>query len=257
MLARLWWKDARQFWPIWALMAFVALAAQWVAMHYYRDDSRTGGLAFMALGWTCLYAFAVAAAAFAGERETRTLHLLDALPVERWRLWTAKVSFALVSTLALGLFLFAVAATGTDSWQSVKPWGGFFAGLVILLLVLGCGLFWSAALSNALLAGVLGVFSALLVAPTLNAWLGLNLEFGQNYLLQAAIATGALLGSGVLFLRSGPPRRPMVRPAAEAARSRPAETVRASHRLTGTPPRLLARGCEKSCSGSPSAWFAP
>ena len=85
----------RQFWPIWALMAFVGLAAQWVAIRYYRDDSRTGGLAFMALGWTCLYAFAVAAAAFAGERETRTLHLLDALPVERWRLWTAKVSFAL------------------------------------------------------------------------------------------------------------------------------------------------------------------
>ena len=74
-----------------------------------------GGMAVAALFWTCLYAFAVAAAAFAGERETRTLGLLDALPVERWRLWLAKSSFALASTLALGLVLFAAACAGHRS----------------------------------------------------------------------------------------------------------------------------------------------
>ncbi len=28
MFARLWWKDARQFWPIWVLLAVVSLAAR-------------------------------------------------------------------------------------------------------------------------------------------------------------------------------------------------------------------------------------
>ena len=89
MVARLWWKDARQFWPIWTLVAAVALAVQGLALHY--DYAEAGWAEWpWRLSWTCLYACAVAAAAFAGERENKTLSLLDALPVERWRLWLAK-----------------------------------------------------------------------------------------------------------------------------------------------------------------------
>src|SRR5271157_6018145 len=69
MVARFWWKDARQFWPIWVLLAVIGLAAQGLALHYFAEKARSGELAVAALGWTCLYAFAIAAAAFAGERE--------------------------------------------------------------------------------------------------------------------------------------------------------------------------------------------
>src|SRR4051794_381937 len=117
MVARLWWKDVRQFWPIWVLLAAVALGVQGLALHYGYVEARQGGMAVAALFWACLYGFAVAAAAFAGERETRTLGLLDLLPVERWRLWLAKSSFALASTMALGLILFAAASLVTDRWQ--------------------------------------------------------------------------------------------------------------------------------------------
>ena len=55
----------------------------------------------LAMGWTCLYAFAVGAAAFAGERETGTLRLLDMLPAPRRVVWAGKVSFAIVSTIGL------------------------------------------------------------------------------------------------------------------------------------------------------------
>ena len=57
MVARLWWKDARQFWPIWVFIAAIALAAQWLALHYFGVKARSGELAVAALGWTCLYAF--------------------------------------------------------------------------------------------------------------------------------------------------------------------------------------------------------
>ena len=79
MVARLWWKDARQFWPIWALVAVAAWRCSGLRCTMSATSARQGGMAVMALGWTCLYGFAVAAAAFAGERETRTLALLDAL----------------------------------------------------------------------------------------------------------------------------------------------------------------------------------
>ena len=61
------------------------------------------------MGWTFLYAFAVGAAAFAGERETGTLRLLDLLPASRRVVWAGKVSFAFVTTAALAVILLALA----------------------------------------------------------------------------------------------------------------------------------------------------
>src|SRR5262249_2791866 len=73
MVARLWWKALRQFWPIWALLALAGIVVQSFAVYYFRETIRSGELASLALGWTSLYAFLVSAAAFAGERESRTL----------------------------------------------------------------------------------------------------------------------------------------------------------------------------------------
>ncbi len=220
MLARLWWKDARQFWPIWVLLAVVGMAAQSLILHYAGEKARNGELVFLALGWTCLYAFAVATAAFAGERENRTLHLLDALPVDRWRLWTGKVSFAFVSTLLLGLVLFLAAALTTERWVAMEPWKAIFAGTAVLIVVLGSSLFWSAVMTNTLLAGVLGVFTALLMIPALDVGLRLKLVPEIESLNQLFYGLLTLVASGLLFIRSGPPRRPLIRRRAQPLTAR-------------------------------------
>ena len=168
MVARLWWKDARQFWPIWALLAAVALgragarAPLWLRRGPAGRDGRGGAL------WACLYGFAVAAAAFAGERENRTLGLLDALPVERWRLWLAKSSFALASTLALGLVLFAAASLVTDRWQIVTPGARPADGRIGApdVAVLGTALVGGHQQRDSL-AAVLAICSAVLILPVL------------------------------------------------------------------------------------------
>ncbi len=211
MVARLWWKDARQFWPIWVLIAVLGLAAQALALHYFDEQARNGQLAFMALGWTCLFGFAIAAAAFAGERENRTLILLDTLPVARWRLWAGKVSFAFVSTLVLGLLLFLAAALATDKWQVVTPWWGILVGLAVLFVVLGCSFFWSAVLSNALLAAVLAVCTALLVVPVVDNGLSLRMADETRHLNELVLGAVSMVASGFLFVRLGPPQRPLVR----------------------------------------------
>ena len=73
MYARLWWKDARQFWPIWVFLALAAAVMQGLLLHYLGQDARHGALGCLALICASLYAFATGAAAFAGEQEAGTL----------------------------------------------------------------------------------------------------------------------------------------------------------------------------------------
>ena len=94
MYARLWWKDARQFWPIWLVLIVAAAVTQWMMLIFVGGSARFGGLGISALIWASLYALAVGAAAFAGERETGTLTLLDHLAADRSVVWAGKVSFA-------------------------------------------------------------------------------------------------------------------------------------------------------------------
>ena len=54
MLIRLWWKEARQFWPIWAFLALTALVVQWVVLYSLGRDAQTGVLGLFALGWAAL-----------------------------------------------------------------------------------------------------------------------------------------------------------------------------------------------------------
>jgi len=159
MYARLWWKDVRQFWPIWVFLALAAAVVQGLLLHYLGRDARQGLLGFSALLCASLYAFAAGAAAFAGEREAGTLRLLDILPVNRRVVWAGKVSFALVTTLALALVLLAMAAMSTDRWMPLgflSFWVSLGFGMIVLV-ALGWGLFWSAILSNALTAAVMAI----------------------------------------------------------------------------------------------------
>ena len=118
-----------------------------------------GALGCLALICASLYAFATGAAAFAGEREAGTLRLLDMIPLDRRVVWASKVSFSLVTTLALTLLLLAMAALSSDQWRpqgSLSVWEALGFGMIVLL-ALGWGLFWSAILSTALTAAVIAI----------------------------------------------------------------------------------------------------
>jgi hypothetical protein len=70
MLARLWWKEARLFWPVWLVLVLAAAGVHGLALNTIERPDR-GMLMGFALGWAVLYALAAGAAAFAGERENR------------------------------------------------------------------------------------------------------------------------------------------------------------------------------------------
>src|SRR5262249_35655457 len=149
-----------QFWPIWAFLALAAAVTQGLVLHYGGPEARQGVLGLLALAWTGLYAFAVGAAAFAGEREAGPLRLLGTLPAARRVVWAGKVSFAVVTTLALAGTLLALAATGTDRWGPQPGIAAMIDGLpfgMAVLQALGWGLFCSAIMSNALLAAVAAI----------------------------------------------------------------------------------------------------
>ena len=213
MIARLWWKETRQVWPVWGLLAAGGLGLQAFIWWYWDDEVRSGGYAYMGLVVTMMYLFLIAAAVFAGERENRTLGLLDAIPIERWRVWTAKATFALATTAGLGVLLWlgALAFGGaTSEWRT--------AGVVAIvwsLTALGWGLLCSSLMSNALFAAVLamtGLSVSLLALVDLNDG-PLKLEAVLSLLVVALLTTAA---SALAFHLGGPPRwepRRQVRPA--------------------------------------------
>jgi hypothetical protein len=214
MYARLWWKDARQFWPIWVFLASAAAMTQTLVLHFVGREARYGLLGLLALGWTCLYAFAVGAAAFAGERETGTLRLLDVLGAGRRTVWAGKVSFALVTTLALGLVLLTMAAQETEHWVAPQERSSFWDARShggVVLVALGWGLLCSAVLSNALAAAVLAIvctglsWSALMMGHDVldEGWYWPH----QVVLGELAAALATMVASNVAFNWSLRPRR--------------------------------------------------
>jgi len=205
MYARLWWKDVRQFWPIWVFLALAAAVVQGLLLHYLGSDARQGLLGLSALLCASLYAFAAGAAAFAGEREAGTLRLLDILPVDRRVVWAAKVSFALVTTLALTLVLLAMAAMSTDRW--IPPgflsfWVALSFGMIVLV-ALGWGLFWSAILSNALAAAVTAICCTALSLNFLGGFVE-ELYYGGGLvaLWQLFVILATMIASDVIFARA-------------------------------------------------------
>ena len=208
MYARLWWKDARQFWPIWVFLALAAVVVQGLLLHYLEQDARQGALGISALICASLYAFATGAAAFAGERETGTLRLLDILPIDRRVFWAGKVSFALATTLVLAVALLAMAAASTDKW---KPEGSLSIAEalsfgMIVLVALGWGLFWSAILSNALTAAVIaicctGVSLSLLISQVDNPLI-YRIGLPMFAFCQLMLFLATLLASVMIFARA-------------------------------------------------------
>ncbi len=171
MFLRLWWKDARQFWPMWAFLAALVALYQYIIVYYHLDRANETVFLPLALFWAGVYALAAGSAAFAGERETRTLGFLDAIPVPRRVLWNSKASFAFVSTLgvAIVLAILAESATTRESNQGIGTWEAIVAFTPIVVESLCWGLFWSSFLPNALFAASLSIacltFDWFILAP--------------------------------------------------------------------------------------------
>jgi ABC-type transport system involved in multi-copper enzyme maturation permease subunit len=217
MYARLWWKDARQLWPIWAFLAVAAAIGQWLALKFWPSATQPMGLSLLALMWASFYAIASGAAAFAGEREADTLRLLDIMPVARPVTWTGKVSFALLTTIVLVCLLLAMAALGMS--RRAAPHGATFLTFrdgvslaVVVLEGLAWGLFWSALLSSALSAAVAAIFCTgvswiVLLAKLDTALAELSDALRQLALWQSGIALVAMAASYLLFTWRGRPNR--------------------------------------------------
>jgi len=230
MYMRLWWKDARQFWTIWVFVTLAAAAGQWMALNYYGPDVRQGPLLLMALAWSVLYAVVVGSAAFAGERETGTLRLLDILPAARPVVWAGKFSFALITTMTLTALLFTMAAFSTEHVGyfdggallfkgDSKSLLGVCLGLVVLV-ALTWGLFWSSILSNALTAALATAGSTAICMIYLMAkleevlrWLRaspktqIDISANPFVVFEIVVILATLVASNLLFTRGSRRRR--------------------------------------------------
>ena len=221
MLARLWWKDARQFWPIWLFLVLAAAGCQWLVLKFGGSDARNGLLVFFAVGWAALYGFAVAAAAFAGERENNTLLFLDMLPVSRRVLWGGKATFALATTLALAVAMLALAWLGTNQLKlegayhvagvAATKYHLAWVGLgfaAILLEVLGWGLLWSAASGNAMIAAVLAIGCTMVGSPLYRQrWDSDGDALVESIPLRLVLFLATSAASCLLLTLGGRPRR--------------------------------------------------
>ncbi len=207
-LRRFWWKDARQFWPIGLFLIVTAAVTQAFLLRFFTDMVRSGELVGLALAWACLYGCAVGAAAFSGEREAGTLRFLDTLPVARWKLWLAKSSFAITSTLSLGLLLFAISFTGTTGWNLFGPmpfWLKLVTGVIFLFDAVCWGLFFSSFTNNALIAATLTVAFFLGFLPLATVFLDPRHGFFEHAFLRLFVSLILLTFSGIVMSRSGPP----------------------------------------------------
>ncbi len=211
MFARIWWKETRQFWPLWVVLPPAAAGLQWLAAWFSsrQHHADAGPLASIGLAVTCLYAIAVSCAAFAGEREARTLTFLDAMPVDRRRLWMGKASFAAVTSVTMGLVGFVIAWLFSQSWS--LTWFGpisiaFAAGALFLIECVGWSLFWSALLENVLLTAVLAVLAVAfsnMSSRDLTFSAGLSLS---TWPVRLPLALLTFAASAFVFVGTSPPR---------------------------------------------------
>ncbi len=204
MYARLWWKDLRQFWPIWLFLVIAAAAGQRMLLLFGPSvELSRGTLPWLAIFWTSLYAMTAGSAAFAGEREVGGLRLLDSLPAPRRVVWSAKVSFAIFSSVALALVLFAMAALNTDFSKLDRGADGpeIVIAMGSIFFSLGWGLFFSSFSKSAMTAAVLGIvvccLSLFYLPSRVVSWNSNDAMFTSMIVIGTTIATMA--ASAVIF----------------------------------------------------------
>src|SRR4030042_5103451 len=118
------WKEYRMQRAFWIGMAGFALLAMLMLLGFlqWRMILSTNSLFFAALALAAFYALGCVGTLFATEHETETFSFQRALPVSALRLFAAKITFAVLSTVAmLGLaWLMAAVLAG---WRLLEAGG--------------------------------------------------------------------------------------------------------------------------------------
>jgi hypothetical protein len=136
--ARIWWKEARTLGPVWVTLVVFACGLDVLLCIFTGGKAlQSGGLILTSFALATLYAFAAGAVAFAGERENKTLVLLDVLPISRAQLWLSKTVFAVVSTIALPTILTVLVGIGILGWKLWQLSSFLTLRSITLLLLLG------------------------------------------------------------------------------------------------------------------------
>jgi hypothetical protein len=269
MFARLWWKDARQFGPAWGLIALSSgIGFVLVDRLSPEADARVQLCFAIAFMGSCLYALAISTAAFAGERENRTLRLLDSMATPRGMLWDGKSSFCIVTALALMLVLFG----GASAWfgpGGIVPPVGPAAGAVgvgpaliwmgcLMVEAVGWGLFWSSLLNHVLAAAVLAVCCLMGALPLFHSTGFESTDLARSAPWRLLIGLASAWASRLIFLRSGPPIRSWWPARSPRIRTRTRTTLpkkpKAAEEIATSPGERLAPGWPRAARSL--AWQA-
>src|SRR4051794_15635228 len=124
MLWRMIWKEYRAQRGYWLAIAGFSVVLMLLFLGFLSADDPERFLALwtIAISLPAVYALGCSAVVFASEREDGTTEMLQIMAARPSRVYLGKVSFSLVSTLALSAFLLAVAwiLTGGNSLQLPK-----------------------------------------------------------------------------------------------------------------------------------------
>ncbi len=190
---RLFWKEYRLQRALWIAMLALTTMVMLAFFASFSERDRPVFLFWTAAGLPAMYFLGCGASLFAGEREAGTYEFQRALPVGAWRVFMAKIAYA-VASAAMLFGLMSLLAFYLTGW-ALHPPQGFFPPAVILFGVLfGLDmLLWVTLFSllskRVLVAGILGV-----VATSVHLELAGNLfqVFQGNYASLPAVVAVAL-----------------------------------------------------------------
>lgn len=216
ILGRLVWKEYRQYRALLivalligvAAIGLVAFAAQWTGRP---RSSET--LLQIALAVPILYAIGCAPTTFAVERDLETIEFLRSLPQPPGLVATAKIGYALASTVALAVVIGGFGCLlRQDDASPMLEWRNWPTLSIGALEVTAWGLFFSLWLRQPLWAVVAAAFASLAVGFAVVAPLSDPLRLGDGASLagvRLALVGGLLtidLAWGARWLRGGTER---------------------------------------------------
>ncbi len=173
MIVSLFWKEYREHRSVWIAMALLAVVSLTGASEVLLpqgikagDEDHVATVIGGSLILTAMYGLVCGAMMFAGERETRGMGFLEALPITRTELWWSKCFFGLVFVL-----LYSFVIVGTGLLVGVLGPGGIAVPWAIILPLLGVETFAMGLAASTYCRTVLTAvaFAALLPIPVL--WL--------------------------------------------------------------------------------------
>ena len=170
---RLIWKEYRMLRSFWIALAVITLVIQLFMVNMPSNwyDALPTFLFGIALGVPALYALGCGATLFATEHEERTFAFLRALPISVGRLFVSKLTFAVLSTLALLCLLWPIAWFLADGRFPVREghWVLWCLCGPAWVEFLAWGMFFSLLSTRPLKAAILGIAAASIVFQVLIA----------------------------------------------------------------------------------------